>query len=663
MYYGADYYPEHWPRDRWAVDAQLMREAGITVVRMAEFAWALLEPAPEEYDFAWLDEAVSLLGEHGIKTILGTPTATPPAWLCETYPEILLVDRDRRRMTFGMRRQYCPTSPTYRMLSERIVRGMAEHYRDNPYVVAWQIDNEFGGHWPRCYCSECARAFQAWVRQRYGSLGRLNDAWGTSFWSHTYSEWEQILLPWSTTGTSNPCLELDFCRYSSDQWVAYQQAQLDVLRDLCPQHRVTTNLMGFWFQELNYHDLARNLDLVAWDNYPIGHAHDPAAIALNHATMRGLKDMPFWVMEQQSGPSGWQTMSRAPKPGEIRLWAYQGIAHGADAMVYFRWRTCRFNTEEYWHGILDHHGQPGRRYYEVQAMGRELQRLGDRLVGATTPKAVAMLLSYDDAFAFRLQPNAPGFDYQELFLSIYRALHRLGLAVDVVPPDADLTPYRLVVAPTLHVLPDAWAERLSAYVKQGGHLVLGARSGVKDVSNRVVDIPLPGLLREITGSQVQEYDAIGRQGRNAIRFEPGFLGGDEHTHTVHTWCDILDPRDSDVLARYVEGYYASEPAITRQPVGDGSVIYVGTMGDTDLYHALFSRLMRELALEPLLVAPDGIEVAVRHRDDLRYLFVLNHSDEMRTVELPHPCIDLLSERRYEKSMMLPPRDVAILLSA
>ncbi|MBM3187607.1 MAG: beta-galactosidase [Chloroflexi bacterium] len=662
MYYGTDYYPEHWPRERWELDARLMREAGINLVRLAEFAWAQLEPAEDAYEFGWLDEAIALLSRHGIATVLGTPTATPPAWLCQRYPEVMRWDRDGRRVTFGMRRQYCPTSPTYREHTRRIVAAMAERYRGNTNVIAWQLDNEFGCHdSTRCYCPACQAAFQAWARERYGSLEALNDAWGAAFWSHVYTSWRQIPLPWSTAGVSNPCLELDFWRFASQQTVDYAQIQVDVLRSLCPNQMITTNLMGLGFRDIDYYDLTQPLDLVSWDNYPIYQGErEPAAAALSHALMRGYKQRPFWVMEQQAGPSGWQTMSRAPKPGQLRLWAYQGIAHGADAIVYFRWRTCPFNTEEYWHGILDHDGRPRRRYEEIRQMGQEIARFGERLVGTSSPKRVAILFSYNDSFAFRLQPNVAGFDYGRLLSDYYRALHDLNVPVDIVSPDAELGGYALVVAPTLHVLHADWADKLKDYVAGGGYLAVGARSGVKDLSNRVVQMPLPGLLAELCGIEVWEYDPLGREGTGGIRFEPRIapIGGAECL--VSMWCDILKPTSAEVVARYTSDYYAGEPAITQNAWGKGRAVYVGVIGDGALYEALARWWLNETGVQPLLSAPPQVEAVLRQGQDASYLFVLNHGAEHETVRLPYRGEDLVTQRLYEGEITLAPRQVLVL---
>lgn len=663
MYFGADYYPEHWPRERWETDAQLMQQAGINLVRMGEFAWSLFEPQEGQYRWDWLDEALEILGARGISAVLGTPTATPPAWMCQAYPEIMACERNGHRVTFGERRQYCPTSTTYRGLSQRIAESMASHYAANPHVIAWQIDNEFGGHHPRCYCPECQRAFQEWLRKRYGTLDALNAAWGNHFWSHDYNSWSQIPLPVDSNGVSNPCLELDFYRFSSDQWVAYQHVQLEVLRKIIPaRQRITHNFMGFNFQEINYFNLARELDFVAWDNYPIHQAGDPAHVALNHATMRGLKDMPFWVMEEQAGPSGWQVMSRQPRPGQIRLWAYQAIAHGADAIVFFRWRTCQFSTEEYWHGILEHHGQPRRRYFEVQRMGQEVARIGDKWAGAMPPKAVAILMSYDDIHSLRLQPGAQGLSYNEIIGSYYRALHRLGVPVDIIPPDADLSPYRLVLAPILHLVTQDLAENLIRYVKNGGTLWVGARSGVKDNSSRIVNLPLPGLLADVCGVEVEEYDAIGRQNTSHIHLVDGLTDLSGRELVGHTWCDILTPAArTKVLARYTSDYYTGKPAFTRCRYGKGTTFYLGIIPEQQACQALMSWLLKEVGIQPLMDLPEGVEAAVRTKGTEWFLFVLNHTDIEQRVCLPKTMFDLLSDTPCGPELCLPAYEVAILV--
>ncbi len=654
MYYGADYYPEHWPEERWAEDARLMREAGLNVVRMAEFAWTRMEPREGEFHFGWLDRAIALLAEHGIQTVLGTPTAAPPAWIMEAYPEAALVTEDRHPMTYGSRRNYCPTSPVYREHSRRIVRAMAEHYADNPHVIAWQIDNEFGG---RCYCEACRRAFQHWLRQRYGTLEALNEAWGTEFWSHIYTAWEQIPLPWAATRLHNPSLALNYRRFMSDTYAEYQRLQVEILRELAPGQRITHNLMGFGYPNLNYFDLAKDLDFVTWDNYPrfMG-TPNLSNRALAHDTMRGLKDQPFWVMEEQSGPTGNAIVNATPRPGEIPYWAWQAIAHGADGIVFFRWRTARFGAEEYWHGILDHHGIPGRRYQEVKAMGEALQRVGDRLVDSRVAGDVAMLLSYDARFAFQNQPHNAHLDYPDVFQELYRALWEHNLGTQIVSPEADLSGYRLVIAPMLYILDEGLAQRLSDYVADGGTLVVTCRSGVMDVDNVIVNAKLPGLLAEVCGVTVQEYDSLD-DGRTVALEGAGGLRGAEGEGKA--WADILAAEGAEVMARYAADYYAGEPAITAHRYGQGLAVYLGTVPDAAMAGRLFAWLAEVTGLTSPIQAPEGIEVTERVSEQGRYLFVLNGSSETKTVDLGAGGVDLISGERVSGAVTLAPLGVRV----
>jgi beta-galactosidase len=384
FYFGAAYYPEHWEPDRWEHDACLMQAAGFNIVRLAEFAWAKMEPREGKFDFGWLDRAIEILSAHGIQVVLGTPTASPPPWLMAKRADLFLVEQNGVRQTYGLRREYCPSHPLYREHTAQIVHRMAEHFKDNPAVIGWQIDNEMG---ERCYCDICRAEFQRWLQKRYGTLDALNERWGTVFWSQIYSDWSQIPVPLSTAHSHNPGLALDYRRFISDTYCDYQKLQSDIIRHYCQNHFVTHNLMGFGFGQLNYYDLAADLDHVSWDIYnrhqwDMRAEVDPARAALSGDAMRGLKKQNYWVMEQQSGGGGWEHVAVPPKPGELRLWTYQSITHGADAIVYFRWRTARVGTEQNWQGILEHHGSPGRRYAEVCQVGRELKKISTTIMGA-----------------------------------------------------------------------------------------------------------------------------------------------------------------------------------------------------------------------------------------------------------------------------------------
>ena len=659
--FGVDYYPEHWPETRWPEDARLMAEAGMNVVRLAEFAWAKLEPKEGSFDFAWLDRAIQILAEHDIQVVLGTPTASAPPWIMNKDTMLFRVDENGVRMSYGYRREYCPSHPLYHELSERIVTHMAEHYVGHPNVIGWQIDNEFGD---RCYCEVCRERFQDWLEEKYGSLERLNDAWGTIFWSHVYNDWPEVPVPLTTGEPHNPGLALDFKRFASDVYVRYQKMQIDILRERCPEHFITHNLMGFGYPQLDYFELAKDLDFVSWDNYPRGfwvtqRELDESALALSHDTMRGLKGENFWVMEQQAGPSGWETLGVSPRPGELRLWAYQAVAHGADGMVFFRWRTARFGAEEYWHGVLDHDGRPRRRYKEVKRMGKELARVGEKMRGSRLEAEVAMGLSYDARFAFQIQGNNLGLSYPEHFGRWYRALHGEGVNVDIVQPSADISAYKLVIVPSLYVVSHEETRRLEQFVEGGGVLVLTFRSGVKDVRNRVVNAPLPGLLAELCGIEVAEYDSLTPDMHNRLEFEGEFKRSSA-APTVGVWCDVLEPRGAEVVARYTEDYYAGEPAVTRHSVGAGQVVYVGTMGDAALYDTLVPWLLELSHAEPPLRTPAGVEVSERRQGETRLLFLLNHTAAPQEVALEGRYNNLLEAEALEGSVTIAPKDVLIL---
>jgi len=669
FYFGTDYYPEHWPEERWPEDARLMAEAGFNIVRLAEFAWSWMEPQEGQYDFDWLDRAISILDSHDIRVILGTPTASPPPWLMTKNPDIFLVREDGQRATFGNRREYCPNNLTYHDYTRRIVTQMAEHYADHPAVIGWQIDNELGN---RCYCPVCAQSFQSWLRRRYGSLDELNEKWGAIFWSHVYTDWDQIPAPVTTGGSPNPGLALDYFRFSSDSYVAYQQMQVDILREKCPRiegirkHFITHNLMGFGYNQINYFDLARSLDFVSWDNYQrmqwtLQADVDPSGGALSSDTMRGLKGQNFWVMEQQAGPGGWEIVSVAPRPGELRLWAYQTIAHGADAVIFFRWRTARFGTEEYWHGLLDHDGHTGRRYEEIKQMGAEIKTAGEQIHGSTVKPAVAMVLSYDSRFAFQIQANNPQFSYPAHFHHFYRALYRRHVPIDVVAPAGDLSAYKLVVVPALHVVSEAAAENLRRFVEAGGVLVVTQRSGVKDEANAVVNRRLPGLLAELCGVEVEEYDSLAADMQNELEFILPELASSSPV-PVGAWCDVLKPNGATVVANYTQDYYAGEPAITLNRFDQGQVVYVGALGEAPLYEALSGWLLDLAGVQPILAAPEGVQVAERWQGDRRLLFVLNHTEQEQEVDLAdgHYTNLIGDSESLRGAVTIPPRDVLVL---
>jgi beta-galactosidase len=634
---GVAYYPEQWPRERWELDAGLMADAGLSVVRIAEFAWSRLEPREGTFELEWLDEVVGILSSAGLDVILGTPTAAPPAWLIERHPEILPLRGDGRVHQFGHRRHYCPNQPAMQAASERIVHALAEQFGSDERVRAWQIDNELGG---RCYCDTCHAAFHGWLAERYESLVTLNEVWGTAFWSQEYSAWNQIPLPDGAPvpmpsafgfgrNAPNPGLALDFRRFSSDSLIDFLKRQVKVLRASCdPRQQITHNLMGFRFPEIDYHDLGAEIDIVSWDNYPVLDTSrrwtNPALAA---DAMRGLKRAPVWVLEQQAGALGWELV-RSPRVGEFRLLSWQAIAHGAELVCYFRWRTARFGTEQHWHGIVEASGRVGRPYDELRGLAAELESVGGALAGARPHAEVALLHDYDTRFALQAQPTNPALPYEETVHAHYEALRKLGLGVDVLSTRADLTAYRAVIAPSLYVMDESTAAALTSYVESGGLLVLAPRTGFKDRCNAVPERPLPAWLDTLAGLEVVDYMSLAADDAVRIAGEGGFALEGE----LHGWYEQLAPSGATALATYMSGPFAGTPAITEHVLGDGKAVYVAGAANAVTLGSLYRFLGGRAGLS-LLDIPHDVEAVPLVRDGHDLLVLLNHSDEQRVIDL------------------------------
>jgi beta-galactosidase len=654
--YGVDYYPE--AEGPVGKDAEMMQAAGINFVRMAEFAWAKMEPTEGHYDFAWLDQALEVLNAHGVKAVLGTPSASPPAWLMAKYPDIAAMNEEGVRYRYGSRRNYCLHNPNFLAAVRRIVTAMAEHYKNHPGVLGWQIDNELGG--PDCYDSLCQAAFQRWCRAKYGSLDAVNKAWGTIFWGHTYSAWSQIPLPWNTLyDVHNPGLELDYHRYFSDATRDFLVMQAETLRHIAPAKAITHNEMGL-FDNLDYSHLNTAIDFVAWDNYPMiaQSFTNYAGPALGHDLTRGSKDQQnFMVMEQEGGMPGWTTFWGHQAPPELyRVWAYQAIAHGGDGVCYFRWRTSRYGTEQYWQGVLDQDSYPNARYAVVKQMGAEMKRLSAALEGTRPVSQVALLVSPDTRWAFHIQPLVKGFDYNRQLHLYYDALRRARVDVDVVFPQGDLSVYKVIVAPSLFVVTPEIARKLNAFVEAGGSLVLTYRSGVKDEHNAFTDQTLPGPLANLAGVAIHDYDP--EAGADSPQQEVVTDG--EH-YPAKVWFDILTPGTAESLATYTKSYYAGSVAVTRNRAGRGNAYYVGTEPDApEFYDHFLAGILQSAGIPTGHRLPEGVEVATRQGNGRKLVFLLNYTGAAQTIDIGEPYHDALSGAVESATVHLSPYGVKVL---
>ncbi len=637
------------------MDAGMMAEAGINVVRMAEFSWSTLEPQRGTVEFGWLDRAVSLMAEKGIDVVLGTPTAAPPGWLIAEHPDILRIDGDGRMFPFGHRRHYCPNNASYRQESRRIVAALAQWFGADERIGAWQIDNEFG---ERCFCPRCEAAFREWLEVRYGSLEQLNASWGTAFWSQSYRSWDHIPLPAAgdiplpegfMPASPSPGHALDYRRFASDSFVEYQQV---------PDLPITHNMRSFRFKELDFQKLARDLDFLAWDNYPLLNASEGwLEPALNCDAIRGLKDVPFWVMEQQVGPLGWETI-RTPRRGQMRLHSYQMLAHGAEVVCYFRWRSARFGTEQHWYGVLDHDGRPNRRLRELGELAKELERIAGLLAGTVPAAQAAVVYDYDARFALEIQPTNPALAHVDTLRAHYGALRLQGIGVDVLEPTADLSPYRLVTAPSLYVVDEAVAAALRSYVEDGGLLVLGPRSAFKDRTNAVPEQPLPAWLDELAGLEVSDIASF-LDGRTA-QLEP-VEGVGSADAAFDGWFEELTLKGARAVYRYRDHDFAGSPAIAINAVGAGRVVYIGGAATKETLAHLYAWLAREAGLD-VFGAPEDVEVVRLRRPESgsELLFLLNYAHAERTISIPGGLASHLDGALETESLVLGPHGVALL---
>jgi beta-galactosidase len=602
---GVCYYPEQWPRDRWADYARQMRELGLTYVRIAEFAWSRMEPAPDVWNWGWLDEAIETLAAEDLKVVLCTPTATPPAWLVRQHPDILGWDAQGRVRDFGSRRHYDFASPVYRAQSRRITTAIAARYGEHPAVVGWQTDNEFGCHeTTRSYGPASRDAFRRWLAERYETCDAWNEAWGTIFWSQEYSDWSQVEPPNLTVTEPNPSHVLDYARFASDQIASFQEEQVEILRRLSPGRWITHNFMIF-FDEFDHYRVAECLDFVSWDSYPTGmlerswlpddvktrfaRTGHPDLISFNHDLYRGLKPgRGFWVMEQQPGQVNWAASNPLPAVGAVPLWTAQANAHGCDVVSYFRWRAATMAQELMHAGLLRHDETLDRGGEEIAALRPDTFPTGP------VRASVVLLHDYESAWAYDQQPHAAEARYWRQVMLFYTALRQLGVDVEIRHADADLAGYRLVVVPAIHLVGE---ERAARFRDVAGRTVMlfGPRTGFRTPTGRAHENGQPGPLADVLGWKLLNFDAL----------RPGLVGhvGD---HPVEIWAESYRLLGADALFAYSEGPLAGQTAVARH----GNAVTIGAWSPS-----LIAAVLRDLLVEvgvPVVPVPEGVHVARRN---------------------------------------------------
>jgi beta-galactosidase len=646
--FGGDYNPEQWPEEVWARDYRLFDAARIDTVTLGVFTWALVQRGPDAYDFAVLDRIVERATAEGRAICMATGTGAHPAWLARAFPEVARTDFEGRRHRYGQRHNSCPTSPVFRRLSAELARRVARRYAGNPSIIAWHVGNEYGG---ACYCELCAAGFRDWLRGRYGALEALNAAWYTTFWSHRFSDWDEIEPPTALTEhwrgpdhTAFQGITLDYRRFMSDAMLANFLDERSAIRESSPDVPVTTNFMGM-YRPIDYHRWAPHLDFASWDNYPPDD-RSPAWMALAHDLMRGLKDgQPFWLMEQTPSVTACRDVNPLKRPGVMRLWSWQAVAHGADAVLFFQMRASRGASEKYHGAVIGHAGRDDTRVFrEVAQLGAELERLGGGVLGARTPARVALLFDWDSWWALELSDGPSRLvRYQEVVHAYYRALWEHGVDVDVVPVTADLSRYDVVVAPALHMVRGELARRLEDVADRGGSVVATFLSGRVDEDDNAFLMDVPGPLAPLMGVRVDEWDARGQEVVNPVCLRDGATALEADSRLVF---ELVIPQGAEVVGTYQADWYAGTPAVTRNPFGRGHGWYVATDLDQRGVAWVVRQVLARHGVAGRCAGVPDLETAVRVAPDgTRLLFVLNHGAEPVEVPAPAGGVDLLTGDR------------------
>ncbi|REK88525.1 beta-galactosidase [Streptomyces inhibens] len=637
--FGGDYNPEQWPEEVWAEDLKLMKAAHVTMVTAGIFSWAKVEPRSGEWDFGWFDRVMDGLAGAGIAVCLATMTASPPPWLSRAHPEILPEGPDGQRRWPGGRQHYCPSSPVYRAHAVRLVEQLATRYAGHPALAMWHVGNEYGCHTRQCFCEVSADDFRRWLRARYDSVDALNAAWSTAFWSQAYGDFDEVLPPRAAPTFPNPAQQLDYLRFGDEALRACYLAEKAVLTRLTPEVPITTNLMP-QHKPVDAFAWSAHMDAMALDFYQDPYASDDHIRAgYVFDLMRSARSgQPWMLLEQAPSAVNWRPRNGPKPPGAMRLWSWQAVAQGADAVLYFQWRQSLGGAEKFHSAMLPHGGTDTRIFREVADLGRELASLPG-IEGTRSRAEVALLADWHSWWALELDSKpSTALDHSRIALDHYRPLFEAGVACDVVPPQRELSGYRLVVVPNLYLLTASDAERLAAYVRAGGQLLVSFFSGIVDAHDRVHPGGYPAPLRELLGLRVEEFWPLDA-GRSVS------VGDGAYTGRADLWSEAIDLEGAEALAHFTTGELAGRPAVTRHTYGQGTAWYAGTRLDAALMRALLDDIRAAAGVAPVLPGlPAGVQATVREGAGERYVFLLNHGAEAVEVDLPAPMRDALAAK-------------------
>lgn len=668
MQYGVAYYPEHKTREELQQDLKLLKESGINTVRMGEFAWCKMEPEPGDYRFDWLDEVVTELGKAGIKSIICTPTACPPAWLVYAHPEVLYVDNRGEARPFGGRRFYCYNNPVYREYSRKITEEIGRHFGRNPFVSGFQIDNEPAQEASgRCHCPVCKSKFQEYMEVKYKTIEEYNKRSGNIFWGQDYNSFDQINPPVNTIEVSaeqtlpvyfeNPTLRLEFERFASDSQIEYQNIQADILHQYS-DYPVTTNGTGLATNSIDYYKSTKNLDVYGFDFYP--GLRDAAVDSFPYAFARGVKDgKAFWVMEFMSG--GGHRFGGSgrvqPNPGALKQAVIQSYAHGADMMLHFQFRTFPFGAEQLNYAIVDMDGIPRRRYYEMQETARILNQL-KAYEHAEFVNEIAVCVDYDVHWALRIKPvNDPDFNYLDYAGRMYNLLEDAGYNADVIGYDADFSGYKFLVIPSAFIADRRFQEKLRRYVDNGGILLSTFLTSAKNEDNVGYTDSLPAGLNDVFGVTVEEVEPVFETNRTKLKLN---LGNAVLESSDGMWSDLLEG-NAKAIGTYTQDYKTGAMAVSEHTYGKGTSCYLGTDVDDESMMQLFAYFCQKAGIEKNPVCPKKkVEVIHRRQDGVDYYYVINFTAKNTSLLLEEPMEDVLNHCTYQQEVPLDRNGFALL---
>ncbi|MDB1940529.1 beta-galactosidase [Clostridium tertium] len=659
--HGADYNPEQWLDypDIFEKDIELMKKAHCNVMSIGIFSWAALEPEEGVFNFEWLDKVINTLYENGINTILATPSGARPAWLSQKYPEVLRVAENRVRNLHGFRHNHCYTSPIYREKTAILNGKLAERYANNPAVIMWHISNEYGGE---CHCELCQEEFRKWLKEKYKTLDNLNKKWWTTFWSHTFTSWDQIESPSPIGENQVHALNLDWKRFVTDRTIDFMRHEIDTVKKYNSSIPATTNFM-YYYEGLNYFKFKDYVDVVSYDSYPEWHSESNIESAYKVAAyfdiMRSIKGKPFMLMESTPSMTNWQRVSKLKRPGMHKLASIQAVAHGSNTVQYFQWRKSRGSSEKLHGAVVDHYGKEDTRVFnDVAEVGITLEKIND-VINSKVESKVAIVFDWENMWALKDSqgPRNIGLNYIDIVTEYYKVFWELGINVDFVDMEGNIDKYDLVIAPILYMTRSEYQDKIRAFVEKGGNFVMTYWSSIVNDVDLCYLGGFPGKLMDVFGLRSEEVDALYDYEVNEIRVKK-----DNKIYKCTHICDLIHASEAEVLAEYNSDFYKGMPALTKNSYGNGNAYYIASRMDGEFNKDFLSKLISNIGIKRNLGVelPFGVTITKREDDLNEYLFIQNYSDEKREINLEEYCLkDIINNNKISNKILLNPYDVVI----